>query len=82
MIEGHLHPEAGCLRLGSRFLEPSSDGSEGKAADFSSPPREWGRGLRRVSRSEAETYSELGEGDIAGKNGVFDIPPVIEAPLT
>jgi hypothetical protein len=38
--------------------------------------------LRRVSRSEAETYSELGEGDIEGKNDIFDISPVIEAPLT
>jgi hypothetical protein len=38
--------------------------------------------LRRVSRSEAETYSKLGEGDIAGKNDIFDISPVVEAPLT
>jgi hypothetical protein len=30
----------------------------------------------------AETYSELGEGDIAGKNDIFDIQPVIETPLT
>jgi hypothetical protein len=43
-------------------------------------PTSWGRGLRRVSRSVAETYSELGEGDIAGKNDIFDISPVIEAP--
>jgi hypothetical protein len=31
---------------------------------------------------EAETYSELGEGAVAGKNGIFDISSVIEAPLT
>jgi hypothetical protein len=31
---------------------------------------------------EAETYSKLGEGDIAGKNDIFDISFVIEAPLT
>jgi hypothetical protein len=29
-----------------------------------------------------ETYSELGEGDIAGKNDIFDIRPVIGTPLT
>jgi hypothetical protein len=45
-------------------------------------PTQWGRGLRRVSRSVAETYSELGEGDIAGKTDILDISPVIEAPLT
>jgi hypothetical protein len=38
--------------------------------------------LRRVSRSEAETYSKLGEGAVAGKNDIFDISPGIEAPLT
>jgi hypothetical protein len=38
--------------------------------------------LRRVSRSVAETYSELGEGDIAGKNDIFDLSSTIEAPLT
>jgi hypothetical protein len=31
---------------------------------------------------EAETYSELGEGAIPGKDGIFDISPVIETPLT
>jgi hypothetical protein len=31
---------------------------------------------------EAETYSKLGEGIVAGKNGIFDISSVIEAPLT
>jgi hypothetical protein len=31
---------------------------------------------------EAETYSTLGEGDFARKNDIFDISPVIEAPLT
>jgi hypothetical protein len=31
---------------------------------------------------EAETYSKLGEGAVAGKNGIFDISSVIEAPLT
>jgi hypothetical protein len=38
--------------------------------------------LRRVSRSVAETYSELGEGAVAEKNVVFAISPDIEAPLT
>jgi hypothetical protein len=38
--------------------------------------------LRRVSRSEAETYSKLGEGDTARKNDIFGISSVIEAPLT
>jgi hypothetical protein len=31
---------------------------------------------------EAETYSKLGEGGIAGKNDISDISPVIEPPLT
>jgi hypothetical protein len=33
-------------------------------------------------RDEVEPYPELGEGVVAGKNGIFDIAPVIEAPLT
>jgi hypothetical protein len=65
---------------------PSPEGATGfthlYSLSFSSPPREWGRGLRRVSRSEAETYSELGEGVVTGKNDIFDISPVIETPLT
>jgi hypothetical protein len=33
-------------------------------------------------RDEVEPYPELGEGDVAGKNDIFDISSVIEAPLT